>query len=157
MDAAYAFGKVVPGKANRLVAGAACTLGSHGTTFPWDAVTDRSRYRRQRHKRGDNMMIKQYAQVEHVRKVFNDVGMDYPFTHMSINDDGHLVFKRWLHTRDLKVEISYIYEENSLIVFVESRYSNKYEMRRDIWSGALENVPSDEYLLQLVRQSITWE
>jgi len=102
-------------------------------------------------------MIKQYAQVEHVRKVFNDVGMDYPFTHMSINDDGHLVFKRWLHTRDLKVEISYIYEENSLIVFVESRYSNKYEMRRDIWSGALENVPSDEYLLQLVRQSITWE
>ena len=100
---------------------------------------------------------REYRSTRYVHDKIERVLAEYPFTHMKLNDDGNMLFKRWLVTRDLKVEVSYISEEDSLRIYMQPRYDDKYENQSLIYEGTLLTVPNDDALLIMVRERITWE
>lgn len=91
-------------------------------------------------------MRERFALISDVQATLDHVSK-YPFTHVTIDDDGWILFKRWIETNMSEIEVSYLPRHDQAIIYAGGS---------TLWQGELLTIPDDDDLLDMIRDNLTW-
>jgi len=102
----------------------------------------------------------EYMDIGIVRQELSEALDAYPFTHMGVNGDGHLILKRWLPiTTGHVIEISYIVcQQDGNISLQEKGTGDEAGMwitlKYYLTGCKADDMPDDSALLDWVRRTL---
>jgi hypothetical protein len=89
-----------------------------------------------------------FLPIDRVRSQITQALEDYPFTHVTANDDGNLVFLRILYTNTgSAIEIVFTPYANEVAIMDESEILHECDRN---------TIPDDIALLDIVRKEVDW-